>query len=73
MFCGTGWSRSIETAYEDEGGCILEAAPLAVSTGVVDSAGEKGKCTGFFVGVLRERRRFMEVDQSSLDKVDKLE
>ena len=36
MFCGTGWSRSIETAYEDEGGRILEAAPLAVSTGVVD-------------------------------------
>ena len=34
-FDGPGWSRSIETAYEEEGEYVLDVAPLAVGAGAV--------------------------------------
>ena len=48
-------------AYTEEGEHNLEAAPLALGTGVVDYAGGKAKCPGLFVEVLRDRQRFSEV------------
>ena len=36
---------------------------------MVESAGGKSKRPGAFVEVLRESQRFLEVNQSSLDKV----
>ena len=30
-----GWSRSLETAYKEEGGCFIEAEPIAVGSGAV--------------------------------------
>ena len=46
---------------------------LLVGTGVVELSGLKSKHMGVFMPVLRYRLRFMEVDEGSVDKVDKLE
>ena len=52
--------------------CVTKAAPLTVGTGVVGLDGLKAKHPGVLVEVLRYRQRFVEVDWSSLDKVDKV-
>ena len=46
---------SIETSYKEEGGCIIEDAPLAVGAGAVHLDGGKAKRLGFFVEVLSSR------------------
>ena len=51
-FDGPGWSRSIETAYEEEGEHVLDVAPLAVGAGAVYSDGGKLNNQGLFVEVL---------------------
>ena len=57
---GPCWSRSIDTVYEEEGGCIFDATPLAVDTRAVNLAGVKVKRPGVFMKVLRYSRRFSE-------------
>ena len=56
-----------------EVGCVLEATPLAVVAGVVESDPVKAKCLGVFMEAFRYRRMFMEVDRGSEDKVDTVE
>ena len=58
---------------KNEGEHVIEAAPLMVGAGAVESAGGKEKSLGVFLEILRDRRRFREVDQRSRDKVDKVE
>ena len=48
-FGGLGWYRSIETAYEEEVECGLEAAPLIEGAGVVESNGGKSNHLGVFM------------------------
>ena len=72
MFGGPGWSRSIETDYEEEVGRILGDVPLAVSSGALELAGGKAKHMGVLVEVFRDRRRFLGVDLSSVYKLDRL-
>ena len=55
---------------EEEVGCIIEATQIVEGEGAVDSARVKAKRHGFFVEVLNERQKFMELDWSSLDKVE---
>ena len=50
--------------------CLLKAALLAVGAGAAESDGVKANNTGVFVKLLRERRRFMKLDQSSVDNVE---
>ena len=52
---------------------VIEVAPLAVGAGAVDSSGCKAKHPGVFVDFLRNRQRFLDFYQSSVDKVDKVE
>ena len=52
-FGGPGWYRSVDTVYEKLEEHILEAEPLAVGTGEVESAVGKAKRLGVFVEVLR--------------------
>ena len=68
-FDGPISSRSIEMADEEEGYCVLKASPVTLCTGAMESNGVKVKCPEVFVEVLRNRRRFMEVDQNSVDKI----
>ena len=63
------WSKSVDTDYKEEGESLLEAAPLVVGVGLVEAARVKATCPEVFVEVLRESQRFLEVNQSSLDKV----
>ena len=56
-------------AYTEEGEHNLEAAPLALGTGVVDYAGGKAKCPGLFVEVLRDRQMSMGLYHSSVYNV----
>ena len=42
---------------------------LAVGAGEMVLDGGKAKCPGVFVEVLRERQRILEVDNSTVDKV----
>ena len=53
VFGGPDWSRSVEMAYEEEVGCGIDAAPYAVSAGVVELNGGKAKLPGLFMEVLR--------------------
>ena len=46
-FGGPGWSRSIETAHEEEGGHVLDVAPITVGARDVYSYGWKSKHQGF--------------------------
>ena len=66
-------SRSIKTVCKKKGRRILKSAPLVVGSGVVESAGGKENCLGFFVEVMRDSQRFRGVDRRSKDKVDKVE
>ena len=52
---------------------IIKAALLALVGWAVESEGVKVKRPGVFVEVLRDRQSYMEVDRSSVDKVDKVE
>ena len=52
-----------------KGGRVLKVALLAVDAGAVESDGGKAKRPGVFMGVLRGGQMFMEVDQSSVDKL----
>ena len=61
------------TAHKEELERVLEATVIAVGAGAVESAGGKVKRPGVFVEIFRGRRGFLEVDQSSVDKVDKIE
>ena len=63
-------SRSVETSKEEESERILEAEPLAVGAGEVESSEVKGNCLGILVEALKEIRRFMELDQIGVDKVE---
>ena len=40
-FGGPGWSRSVETAYREEGDYVIRAAPLTVGADLVNLAGGK--------------------------------
>ena len=62
---GPGWYRFVEAAYEEEGERVLEAAPLAAGASVAESAVCKEKRPWVFA----DRQRFLEVDQSSVDRV----
>ena len=59
--------------YEEYGGCVLAVAPLTFGAGVMELAGGKAKCPGFFVEVLRDNQRFREVYRINRDNVDNLE
>ena len=72
-FGGTVWSRSVEMAYKVEGDCILKTAPLAVGKGAAESYTVKKNREVVFVDVLRDRKRFTEIDRKNIDKVDKVE
>ena len=63
---------SIETAYEEEGMCVLEATPLTEDAGAAYSARVKLTCPEVLLGVLRDGQRFLEIDQGSIYKLDKL-
>ena len=39
VFGGPGWYRSLEKYYKEEGERVIDAAPLSVCTGAVDSDG----------------------------------
>ena len=47
-------------------------APLVLGAGAVEAAGMKAMHPEVFVEFLRESRRFLEVDRSSVYKVDKV-
>ena len=70
MFGVSCWSRSLERAYKEEKEYDIEAALLTVGAGAVESAGWKANRRGFFVEVLRDMRRLLEVDQSILDQAE---
>ena len=61
-FGGTGWSRSLETAYREGGEHILKSTPLEVDTRVVESVGQKENIQGLFMQVLSDSQRFSEVE-----------
>ena len=67
---GPVWSMSVETPEEEEVDLVLESALLAVGAGAAESSGVKAKRPWVFVEVLKDRRRFMELDWSSADKVE---
>ena len=69
-FGGPVWSRSKEKANKEEVECVLKASSLEVGTEAAELAGLKVKHMGVFVEVLRDRRKFMEFDQISIDNVD---
>ena len=60
-------------AYKEEMERVLEAALLVVDEGTVESYGVKANSLWVFMKVLRDRRRFMNIYQSSVDKLDKVE
>ena len=60
-------------SYEEEVESVLGSALLVVGAWVVELSGGKANHPGVFVKVLRDRRGLLEVDKSSVDKVDKLE
>ena len=54
---------------KSKGGRVLKVALLAVDAGAMESDGGKAKRPGVFMGVLSGGQMFMEVDQSSVDKL----
>ena len=60
-------------SYEEEVESVLGSALLVVGAWVVELSGGKANHPRVFVKVLRDRRGLLEVDKSSVDKVDKLE
>ena len=68
-FGGPGCYRSVDTACEEEGARVLEYAPIAEGGGAVESPGVKVTRPEVFVEVLRDKRRFLRVNWSSVDKV----
>ena len=72
-FDGLGWSRSVETVYEEEGVRVIKAALLRLGAGAVNLDGVKATHTEVFVKVLSESQNFIGVDQRSRDEVNKVE
>ena len=56
-----GCYMSLETAYKDEEGRVLNVAPLVLVTGAVDSDEWNENHMGVFVEFLKYIQRFLEV------------
>ena len=69
-FGGLAWSRFIETDYKEEVDCSIEVSLIAVGAGAVKLSGVKEKYPEVFLEVWRDRQSFVEVDQSSVYKVE---
>ena len=54
-------SDYMETSKEEEMDSAIEAAPLAVGTGVVEADRLNAKHPGVFMEVLKDRQRFKEL------------
>ena len=51
-------------------GRLPEVVPLVAGLGAVDLAAVKSNFPGVFVGVLKYRKRFMELGRRSVDNMD---
>lgn len=66
------WSGSIKTSKEEEIKSRIEDAPLVVGAGVVGLAIVYVKYLRIFRGLLKDWIRCMDLDQSTIYKVDKV-